>query len=102
MIRRTPRPTLLPYTTLFRSPAPTCRAGPSSAPSCTATASPGRSEEHTSELQSRFDLVCRLLLVKTKLHVVVRGEYVDKLLQLDHVEHVAYHTTRPELPSMSW
>src|SRR2546427_5999859 len=72
MIRRPPRSTLFPYTTLFRSvhlravdqrarlrdPHP--RAGlPSSRPH-------GRSEEHTSELQSQSNLVCRLLLEKKK------------------------------------
>src|SRR6266511_5620703 len=64
MIRRPPRSTLFPYTTLFRS---CCRrAGPCS---CTGGARPGvrsRSEEHTSELQSRENLVCRLLLEKKK------------------------------------
>src|SRR6266513_2630004 len=68
MIRRPPRSTLFPYTTLFRSGC--------SHNSLTSTKSPrirgcacawgsvcaARSEEHTSELQSRFDLVCRLLL----------------------------------------
>src|SRR5207302_9048471 len=70
--RRPPRPTLFPYTTLFRSP-------PSNKPRSTATfsiprfpISPSRtawdrSEEHTSELQSRENLVCRLLLEKKKL-----------------------------------
>src|SRR2546430_7405906 len=65
MIRRPPRSTLFPYTTLFRSPP--------------AVAAPGRivrhyrdggvlerSEEHTSELQSQSNLVCRLLLEKKK------------------------------------
>src|SRR6266536_5641014 len=63
MIRRPPRSTLFPYTTLFRSTSPTpCRA-PWPVPSaCTRR----RSEEHTSELQSRVDLVCRLLLEKKK------------------------------------
>src|SRR5215207_6639398 len=65
MIRRPPRSTLFPYTTLFRTATPRplalhsrsrCRA----APACR------RSEEHTSELQSRVDLVCRLLLEKKK------------------------------------
>src|SRR6266699_4152332 len=62
MIRRPPRSTLFPYTTLFRSTSPvtdypgTCP----SAPRRTAF----RSEEHTSELQSRPHLVCRLLLEK--------------------------------------
>src|SRR5438445_7813172 len=79
MIRRPPRSTLFPYTTLFRSdgarnspnrparappparataPRPRRRGGPSRAPA--------RSEEHTSELQSRQYLVCRLLLEKKK------------------------------------
>src|SRR5207249_7069481 len=71
MLRRPPISTLFPYTTLFRSPcsgsspepgACRCRAG---APPTGAGRDP-RSEEHTSELQSRFDLVCRLLLEKKK------------------------------------
>src|SRR2546422_8292090 len=68
MIRRPPRSTLFPYTTLFRSagaPSP-CRAWrrcwAAAGPRCAAT----RSEEHTSELQSRLHLVCRLLLEKKK------------------------------------
>src|SRR6266850_1503354 len=71
MIRRPPRSTLFPYTTLFRSRPcstrwwlPTCSAtfGRRSSPSpCTRRA---RSEEHTSELQSPCNLVCRLLLEK--------------------------------------
>src|SRR5258707_14181202 len=64
MIRRPPRSTLFPYTTLFRSGSPPSapRCGP--APSPPAGRSPPRSEEHTSELQSRQYLVCRLLLEK--------------------------------------
>src|SRR6266550_7749152 len=63
MIRRPPRSTLFPYTTLFRSATPTpCRAGARITPCC----GPSRSEEHTSELQSRLHLVCRLLLEKKK------------------------------------
>src|SRR5437773_9571127 len=86
MLRRPPRSTLFPYTTLFRSPPARWRSSP--APTsrrrssrrsptvtrrcarrrsrgwCTATA--WRSEEHTSELQSHHDLVCRLLLEKKK------------------------------------
>src|SRR2546422_5594689 len=69
MIRRPPRSTLFPYTTLFRSctsaegtrcaaPCPTCRWALSRGRN--------RSEEHTSELQSRLHLVCRLLLEKKK------------------------------------
>src|SRR2546430_13249779 len=77
MIRRPPRSTLFPYTTLFRSP-PGCVGtaaphDPSSTRACRAAAcAPAlpcpapRSEEHTSELQSQSNLVCRLLLEKKK------------------------------------
>src|SRR5699024_11990394 len=79
-----PTSTLFPYTTLFRSPlavrparpAPSARirhmavasgpAGMTCTASVPASAATARSEEHTSELQSRFDLVCRLLLEKKK------------------------------------
>src|SRR2546428_3566060 len=74
MIRRPPRSTLFPYTTLFRSPQPSGpgrqargRAG-REAPRCWAWRGVARSEEHTSELQSRSDLVCRLLLEKSNSH----------------------------------
>src|SRR5215471_11654604 len=67
MIRRPPRFTLFPYTTLFRSPR--CpRPGPVGRAGRPWTPWPPRSEEHTSELQSRRDLVCRLLLEKKKNH----------------------------------
>src|SRR5689334_24367137 len=68
MIRRPPRSTLFPYTTLFRSPAPwepLPAAGPEAKAEEPETPVP-RSEEHTSELQSQFHLVCRLLLEKKK------------------------------------
>src|SRR5690606_39459679 len=80
--RRPPRSTLFPYTTLFRSPArPPCPPAPAQLPAArpatrSGTTSPRctgrpvhrglRSEEHTSELQSRENLVCRLLLEKKK------------------------------------
>src|SRR5215204_6820064 len=64
MIRRPPRSTLFPYTTLFRSrergPQPAKVGRPPREPRT------ARSEEHTSELQSHSDLVCRLLLEKKK------------------------------------
>src|SRR2546422_9884923 len=64
MIRRPPRSTLFPYTTLFRSEWITSVARNWSLTSvCVGTT---RSEEHTSELQSRLHLVCRLLLEKKK------------------------------------
>src|SRR6478672_13964722 len=67
MIRRPPRSTLFPYTTLFRSPRRQCRSRCRRPPSgCPRVRPPTRSEEHTSELQSRSELVCRLLLEKKK------------------------------------
>src|SRR5438105_10722326 len=68
MIRRPPRSTLFPYTTLFRSCSrlSMMRAGASLARFPQMVQSGLRSEEHTSELQSRVDLVCRLLLEKKK------------------------------------
>src|SRR2546426_3558090 len=75
MIRRPPRSTLFPYTTLFRSPFPCRGSGRSGRPvprgrrSRAAGPTHGRSrrsEEHTSELQSPCNLVCRLLLEKKK------------------------------------
>src|SRR6266496_198919 len=65
MIRRPPRSTLFPYTTLFRSRLPRSDAGHRPGRDPARTPRP-RSEEHTSELQSRRDLVCRLLLEKKK------------------------------------
>src|SRR2546422_7640331 len=85
MIRRPPRSTLFPYTTLFRSShcsaacqeeravsagQPSRCAAPPASPRRSCGGGPGdrlaRSEEHTSELQSRLHLVCRLLLEKKK------------------------------------
>src|SRR2546422_8244768 len=93
MIRRPPRSTLFPYTTLFRSRwrrlcARRCLSAarpwaarvplPLSPPALDSTQSRSRSEEHTSELQSRLHLVCRLLLEKKKRkierHQIVRQE----------------------------
>src|SRR5689334_24845066 len=69
MIRRPPRSTLFPYTTLFRSPTGSGKRLPRGTPPRACATAPGpapawRSEEHTSELQSQFHLVCRLLLEK--------------------------------------
>src|SRR2546429_5706665 len=102
MIRRPPRSTLFPYTTLFRSPkeaspyvyrevvtGPCCSTSvrfggykswviwmqplalPRRQTSGPSHASPARSEEHTSELQSRLHLVCRLLLEKKKIYTTL-------------------------------
>src|SRR2546428_3569884 len=77
MIRRPPRSTLFPYTTLFRSIRRIRRVPrePRAAPPLHARAT-DRSEEHTSELQSRSDLVCRLLLEKKKDAAVVAGRAI--------------------------
>src|SRR5207249_8783611 len=95
MIPRPPRSTLFPYTTLFRSLRPvTCTPAVAPvvaksfstnvrrSPAGTSTLSGDarcaalRSEEHTSELQSRFDLVCRLLLEKKKSEKICRSNPV--------------------------
>src|SRR5688572_31697552 len=88
MIRRPPRSTLFPYTTLFRSCAsssarffPTMPVGARTAPRCssrTRTRTPrGRSEEHTSELQSQSNLVCRLLLEKKNQIVSLKQDQTN-------------------------
>src|SRR2546422_1395836 len=92
MIRRPPRSTLFPYTTLFRSPILTIENyqkwywfyivhpdGTVSSPSMTIYPDNDRSEEHTSELQSRLHLVCRLLLEKKKKQNI--QEYYDSIIQ---------------------
>src|SRR2546427_7780992 len=87
MIRRPPRSTLFPYTTLFRSipgrstlitSAPNhARNCVQAGPDCTwvksRTRTPSRSEEHTSELQSQSNLVCRLLLEKKNKQNIARA-----------------------------
>src|SRR2546430_7543258 len=91
MIRRPPRSTLFPYTTLFRSISCPCprtarrRVQSRSRPSCLPGFRSGRwrSEEHTSELQSQSNLVCRLLLEKKKKHLV-DGGYVARSLEFDY------------------
>src|SRR3712207_7367307 len=95
MIRRPPRSTLFPYTTLFRSPGwdrkprrppPRSRLpAPSPRPPAPRPAWPRppcrrRSEEHTSELQSRQYLVCRLLLEKKKYIITLSSLHLMHLL----------------------
>src|SRR2546427_6572526 len=94
MIRRPPRSTLFPYTTLFRSrtrgrhraPQPLCddagetRRDPFSDAHGHLRSGPGgRSEEHTSELQSQSNLVCRLLLEKKKKKTVDGTEIMKRV-----------------------
>src|SRR2546428_9252925 len=94
MIRRPPRSTLFPYTTLFRSPVSMEKnAGiPDSRIRRTAriTRRVSRSEEHTSELQSRSDLVCRLLLEKKK-----KINQTDRLQTSSHTSAI-----RPNIASL--
>src|SRR5687768_17741577 len=102
MIRRPPRSTLFPYTTLFRSDGPRAKASGAGPRRGCCPSERGlrllihrvrdrwnprqgalghgqhRSEEHTSELQSRLHLVCRLLLEKKKKKKKVHGSYVWK------------------------
>src|SRR5438067_8919126 len=89
LLRRPPRSTLFPYTTLFRSDRHHRRPRPDrrrrDARRRRARAEPAarprrRSEEHTSELQSRFDLVCRLLLEKKKTYFWQRTASSNHLL----------------------
>src|SRR5436853_4535867 len=96
MIRRPPRSTLFPYTTLFRSWSWSCAVGSSayagtaaaittSAASVRLTSPAPRSEEHTSELQSLRHLVCRLLLEKKKKTKKVTYHY--------KITSKSYHTS---------
>src|ERR1019366_10634341 len=88
MIRRPPRSTLFPYTTLFRSPT----ADPATMPqtynesACVNL----RSEEHTSELQSLTNLVCRLLLEKKKKKNKYNNRKTEKIMQNTSTRHVRH------------
>src|SRR2546429_3494981 len=100
MIRRPPRSTLFPYTTLFRSRPYIDTSRP--CPATTTTPAPGgiarrtgrssrwrrasrpRSEEHTSELQSRLHLVCRLLLEKKKKNYSIISTHTSRQIRPDH------------------
>src|SRR5687768_18474679 len=82
MIRRPPRSTLFPYTTLFRSRRRRRSRSPISR--CCAMTCIGRSEEHTSELQSRLHLVCRLLLEKKKKKKKKKQKKTKKINKSKH------------------
>src|SRR2546427_5481294 len=102
MIRRPPRSTLFPYTTLFRSGSAygwypgnypvTIVFTPSSRSHGRVVNGQGRSEEHTSELQSQSNLVCRLLLEKKKKNSIrkLHGRVLDWVF---YGIHTVYHRT---------
>src|SRR3712207_7939123 len=96
MIRRPPRSTLFPYTTLFRSRGARRDSPPRaprlpSSPRGTSRWVRWRSEEHTSELQSRQYLVCRLLLEKKKSHQLPTHPLARTRLQLTHHDATPAH-----------
>src|SRR5947207_5360185 len=91
IIRRPPRSTLFPYTTLFRSWWRLAAARWSIRPTERQCRGPGRSEEHTSELQSHSDLVCRLLLEKKKTYYI-RLVYQVLTHQHQFIRHIYYYT----------
>src|SRR5256885_8900773 len=102
MIRRPPRSTLFPYTTLFRSsgadvdkfciayePVWAIGTGKTATPEIAANA---RSEEHTSELQSPCNLVCRLLLEKNKAAFICKNKHHDAN-RSHYFTHLAHFVT---------
>src|SRR2546422_5388810 len=94
MIRRPPRSTLFPYTTLFRSQAARRDPGRGTPPGSRrlgrglSQAAAARSEEHTSELQSRLHLVCRLLLEKKKKKSIK----MEKSTKTTHTNYTSVET----------
>src|SRR5256885_3953434 len=96
MIRRPPRSTLFPYTTLFRSEQsergePTTRTLDAGSYFDLVPVDRGRSEEHTSELQSPCNLVCRLLLEKKKRNVDNDGAILIASMLVTHlIIHLRY------------
>src|SRR2546430_6621799 len=101
MIRRPPRSTLFPYTTLFRSGggrqqgstsgAEAPRARSSGHRRCLSWARRLRSEEHTSELQSQSNLVCRLLLEKKKKYKKVIIKLTKSIIQVSTSQCPSYY-----------
>src|SRR2546427_8644434 len=100
MIRRPPRSTLFPYTTLFRSHSLPRAPGAGRAASARLAAVGGlpgrlrhpdleRSEEHTSELQSQSNIVCRLLLEKKNIIQRRRGARAPRAVALNHLRFVS-------------
>src|SRR2546422_7455370 len=99
MIRRPPRSTLFPYTTLFRSRLQRGQDGEGREHSGADVGDRnGRSEEHTSELQSRLHLVCRLLLEKKKeLKLAIRIVHTSETCRASPPA-LHQHCQQPSLP----
>src|SRR5438477_9462257 len=98
MLRRPPRSTLFPYTTLFRISSEAIRPSmlfamllnASAARPTSGAPSTTRSEEHTSELQSHVNLVCRLLLEKKKKNILRFEFYYKRLIYLNTLYSLYY------------
>src|SRR5689334_24676992 len=93
MIRRPPRSTLFPYTTLFRSHGGAHRLPDRVRALLDEILLGLRSEEHTSELQSQFHLVCRLLLEKKKMKTTTHRSRT--LLERSSTSHPGPYQTQP-------
>src|ERR1022692_4648699 len=89
MIRRPPRSTLFPYTTLFRSGLKHSTRGTETRQEPTPRYNPFRSEEHTSELQSPCNLVCRLLLEKKTTLICGSAIHRECLLKMKEIKRNA-------------
>src|SRR5205085_9677436 len=90
-IRRPPRSTLFPYTTLFRSHRPGAARGDSDRGTGLFRGPGSRSEEHTSELQSQSNLVCRLLLEKKNCRSQPQEQDQDGRAGLHHADVLRAH-----------
>src|SRR5260370_8513711 len=97
MIRRPPRSTLFPYTTLFRSAAAATLTEAALSERMPPDAAGGgtkfRSEEHTSELQSHLNLVCRLLLEKKKIRLLAHVSSFNIHVQHHHHSSLPIYST---------
>src|SRR5436190_12191666 len=102
MIRRPPRSTLFPYTTLFRSRRP-LRLGDRQRqppPVLLGRKQDARSEEHTSELQSHSDLVCRLLLEKKKKKA--KRTYLNTPFPMSATQSMAKTRSLKQINTTAW
>src|SRR5947207_5628881 len=101
MIRRPPRSTLFPYTTLFRSCAAYHRVCLRARQRQERDRHSARSEEHTSELQSHSDLVCRLLLEKKKKYINSTAQPKNRQKRKEIVPYSTTDTLTPQDDTVS-